>query len=201
MTATERQQHDRTPWAVIGSLLLVASLAGCYADRLPDEIEHLGVPRVEAITSEPIEPVTLRPMETVKIPLRLARNGNEGAIDISLSDLPRGIEKTVPAQMPDGQSEIEIELVGTSALGDKELTKQITVFLTMSGETLKQSFTLELPKVLRPAFVEPSPVFLQPGNTFDLVVPIERNGYAEPIELELLEVATGIDCSLPKKPV
>ena len=201
MTATERQQHNRTPWAVIGSLLLVASLAGCYADRLPDEIEHLGVPRVEAITIEPIEPVTLRPMETVKIPLRLARNGNEGAIDISLSDLPRGIEETVPAQMSEGQSEVEIELVGTSALGDKELTKQITLFLTMSGETLKQSFTLELPKVLRPAFVEPSPVFLQPGNTFDLVVPIERNGYAEPIELELLEVATGIDCSLPKKPV
>jgi len=76
------------------NFVLIVFVAGCYSDRLPEEIDHLGVPRVSALEVEAIASVTLRPTETVKIPLRINRNNNEGPIDVSLSKLPSGVEAT-----------------------------------------------------------------------------------------------------------
>ena len=182
-------------------LLFSISAVGCYSDRLPEEVQHLGVPRVEAIKIEPLEPVTLKPATSVKVPLRLARNGNEGPIDLSLSKIPEGVDVTLAEQMPAEQSEVEIELVGTAALGDRSSSATLTVFLTMGGSTLKVPLALELPAVARPTFVAPLPVFLQPGNEVDVQVPIERNGYAEPITLEPLAFPEGVTCTMPEEPV
>lgn len=183
------------------TVMLLASLTGCYADRLPEEVQHLGVARVSAIEVDPIESVTLEPTKTVKLPLRLKRNGNEGPIDISLSEFPTGITVTAPEQMAADASEVEIELAGDSTLGDSHLTQTITVFLTMEGETLKQTFELELPKVSRPTFVTPLPVFLQPGDTLSFQVPIERDGYGLPITLEPVEMPEGVTCTIPEEDI
>ena len=43
------------------NFVLIVFVAGCYSDRLPEEIDHLGVPRVSALEVEAIAPVTLRP--------------------------------------------------------------------------------------------------------------------------------------------
>lgn len=177
------------------------SAVGCYSDRLPEEVQHLGVPRVEAIKIDPLAPVTLKPTNSVKVPLRLARNGNEGPIDLSLSKIPAGVEITIAEQMPAEQSEVELELVGTPALGDRSSSETVTVFLTMGGSTLKVPLALELPEVARPTFVAPLPVFLQPGNEVDVQIPIERNGYAEPITLETLAFPEGVTCTIPEEPV
>ena len=84
------------------NFVLIVFVTGCYSDRLPEEIDHLGVPRVSALEVEAIPPVTLRPTETVKVPLRINRNNNEGPIDVSLSKLPSGVEATFEKQIPQG---------------------------------------------------------------------------------------------------
>lgn len=182
-------------------LLLLASISGCYADRLPEEVQHLGVARVSGIEIDPIAVVKLEPTQTIKLPLRLKRNGNEGPIDISLSPLPTGVEATFQEQMAKDASEVEIELAGDSSLGDSQQTETITIFLTMEGETREQTFELELPKVSRPIFVTPPPVFLQPGDSLTFQVPIERNGYGPPITVEPVELAEGVTCTVPEEPI
>jgi hypothetical protein len=198
---TSRFQGQETFWRYSFLFVLLVSVAGCYADRLPKEIQHIGVARVSAIKVDSIEPVTLKPTETATFPIKLARNGNEGPIDISLSKLPKGIKATVPEQMPADKSEVEIELVGDASLGDTHAADTITVFLTMSGETLEQSFKLQLPKVSRPAFVPPAPAFMQPGDAIDFQVPIDRNGYSLPISLEPIEMVEGVTCAIPEKAI
>ena len=89
-------------------LAMIVFVAGCYSDRLPEEIDYLGVPRVSALAVEAIPLVTLRPTETVKVPLRINRNNNEGPIDVSLSKLPSGVEATFEKQIPQGRNEAPI---------------------------------------------------------------------------------------------
>ena len=89
----------------------VAFMAGCYIDRLPEEVSFLGVPRVTAIEFEPIPLVTLRPTETVKVPLRINRNNNEGPIDVSLSKLPSGVEATFEKQIPQGKQNLRLNFL------------------------------------------------------------------------------------------
>ena len=184
-------------FACLGGLLL----AGCYADRLPEPVKHLGVPRIEAIEIEPLEPVSLKPGETATVTVRLKRNGNEGPIAVSLSKLPSGVELTHDKEIAADKSEAAISLVGSPALGDKTEQFTVTVTLTMAGETLEPTFSLTLPQVSRPVITTLPPVFLQPGDAIDLLVPIERNGYGEPLTLEPIEMPEGIVCTIPEKPI
>jgi hypothetical protein len=183
------------------SLVLVALIAGCYSDRLPEEIGHLGVARVTAIEIEPIPPVTLRPAETVKVPLRIKRNNNEGPIEVSLSKLPSGVEATYEKQIAAASSELEIELSGKQSLGDKQRTVTVTIAVSMSQDSLEQTFDIELPVVSRPSFGDMPPIFLQPGDTVNLRVPVARNGFAESFILEPVEYIQGVLCRLPSEPI
>ena len=133
-------------------VLIGVVVAGCYSDRLPEEIDHLGVPRVSALQVEPIPPVTLRPTETVKVPLRVNRNNNEGPIDVSLSKMPSGVEASFEKQIPDGKSELEIELSGNQSLGDRQRDVTITIALSMAQNSVEQTFDINLPIVSRPSF-------------------------------------------------
>ena len=182
-------------------VLIGVVVAGCYSDRLPEEIDHLGVPRVSALQVEPIPPVTLRPTETVKVPLRVNRNNNEGPIDVSLSKMPSGVEASFEKQIPDGKSELEIELSGNQSLGDRQRDVTITIALSMAQNSVEQTFDINLPIVSRPSFGRLPPVFLQPGDTVNLRVPIERNGFAEPLTLEPVEYTKGALCRLPSEPI
>ena len=197
--------HDRRttrwqPFAVCACLGLPL-LAGCYADRLPEPVKHLGVPRIEAIEIDPLEPVSLKPGETATIPVRLKRNGNEGPIAVSISTLPSGVELTCDKEIAADKSELAIGLAGNPELGDKEEQLTVTVTLTMAGETLEPTFSLTLPQVSRPVITTLPPVFLQPGDSVDLLVPIERNGYGEPLSLEPIELPEGVICTLPEEPI
>ena len=182
-------------------VLIGVVVAGCYSDRLPEEIDHLGVPRVSALQVEPIPPVTLRPTETVKVPLRVNRNNNEGPIDVSLSKMPSGVDVSFETQIPDGKSELEIELSGNQSLGDRQRDVTVTIALSMAQNSVEQTFDINLPIVSRPSFGALPPVFLQPGDTVNLRVPIERNGFAEPITLEAVEYTKGALCRLPSEPI
>ena len=181
--------------------VLIVFVAGCYSDRLPEEIDHLGVPRVSALAVEAIPPVTLRPTETVKVPLRINRNNNEGPIDVSLSKLPSGVEATFEKQIPQGKSELEIELSGNQSLGDQQRNVTVTIALSMAQSSVEQSFDIDLPVVSRPSFGAMPPVFLQPGDTVNLRVPVERNGFAESFTLEPIEYTQGALCRLPSEPI
>ncbi|MBT6054797.1 MAG: hypothetical protein HOH16_05120, partial [Planctomycetaceae bacterium] len=183
------------------ALVIVALTAGCYSDRLPEEIGHLGVARVTAIEIEPIPPVTLRPAETVKVPLRIKRNNNEGPIEVSLSKLPSGVGVTYEKQIVATSSELEIELSGKQSLGDKQRTVTVTIALSMSQDSLEQTFDIELPVVSRPSFGSMPPIFLQPGDTVNLRVPVARNGFAESFSLEPVEYTQGVLCRLPSEPI
>jgi hypothetical protein len=188
-------------WLLAGAVLVC--LTGCYADRLPEPVKQLGVPRIEAIEVQPLDPVSLEPGATATVPVRLKRNGNEGPIAVSLSQIPSGVEVTCAKEIPADKSELEISLVGGPALGDRDEQLTVTVMLTMAGATLEPSFSLTLPKVPRPVITTLPPVFLQPGNAVDLLVPIERNGYSEPLSLEPIELpeGEGIVCDLPEEPI
>ncbi|HBU38013.1 MAG TPA: hypothetical protein DEB70_09430 [Planctomycetaceae bacterium] len=181
--------------------MLIVFFAGCYSDRLPEEIDHLGVPRVSALAVEAIPLVTLRPTETVKIPLRINRNNNEGPIDVSLSKLPSGVKATFEKQIPQGKSELEIELSGNQSLGDQQRNETVTIALSMAQSSVEQSFDIDLPVVSRPSFGAMPPVFLQPGDTVNLRVPVERNGFAESFTLEPIEYTQGALCRLPSEPI
>ena len=182
-------------------LVLVALVAGCYSDRLPEELDHLGVPRVTALEIERIPPVILRPAEVVKVPLRIKRNNNEGPIEVSLSKLPSGVEATYEKQIAANSSELEIELAGKQSLGDSEQTVTVTVVLSMSQNSLEETFVIELPIVSRPAFGSMPPIFLQPGDTVNLRIPVARNGFAESFILESVEYTQGVLCRLPSEPI
>ncbi|MGI9454568.1 MAG: hypothetical protein ACR2NE_08385 [Pirellulales bacterium] len=182
-------------------LVMIVFVAGCYSDRLPEEIDHLGVPRVSALAVEAIPLVTLRPTETVKVPLRINRNNNEGPIDVSLSKLPSGVEATFEKQIPQGKSELEIELSGNQSLGDRQRNVTVTIALSMAQSSVEQPFDIDLPVVSRPSFGALPPVFLQPGDTVNLRMPVERNGFAESFTLEPIEYAQGALCRLPSEPI
>ena len=183
------------------NFVFIVFTSGCYSDRLPEEIDHLGVPRVSALQVEAIPPVTLRPTETVKVPLRINRNNNEGPIDVSLSKLPSGVEATFEKQIPDSKSELQIELSGNQSLGDKQRNVTVTIALSMAQDSAEQTFDIDLPVVSRPSFGAIPPVFLQPGDTVNLRVPVERNGFAESFTLEPVEYTQGALCSLPSEPI
>ena len=183
------------------NFVLIVFVAGCYSDRLPDQIEHLGVPRVSAIEVETIPPVTLRPTETVKVPLRINRNNNEGPIDVSLSKMPSGVEATFEKQIPQGKSELEIELTGNQSLGDRQRNATVTIALSMAQSSVEQLIDIDLPVVSRPSFGAMPPVFLQPGDTVNVRVPVERNGFAESFTLEPIEYTQGAMCHLPSEPI
>ncbi len=183
------------------SLVFIVFVAGCYSDRLPEEIDHLGVPRVSALQVEAIPPVTLRPTETVKVPLRINRNNNEGPIDVSLSKLPSGVEANFEKQIPENKSELQIELSGNQSLGDKQRKVTVTIALSMAQDSTEQTFDIDLPVVSRPSFGVIPPVFLQPGDTVNLRVPVERNGFAESFTLEPVEYSQGALCRLPTEPI
>lgn len=193
--------HSWAACAGLTACLVLPLLAGCYADRLPEPVQHLGVPRVAAIEVSPLPPVTLKPAATATVPVRLKRNGNEGPIAVSLSSLPAGVEATVAKEIAAEKSELELTLTGSPALGDREQTLEVTVTLTMAGETKQPTFSLTLPQVPRPVISTPPPVFLQPGDAVDLLVPIERNGYADPLSLEPIELPEGVICDLPEEPL
>ena len=182
-------------------LVLLALVAGCYSDRLPEELDHLGVPRVAALEIEPLSPVILRPAEIVKVPLRVKRNNNEGPIEVSLSKLPSGVGVTYEKQIAANSSELEIELSGKQSLGDRQRTVTVTVALSMSQNSLEQTFDIELPIVSRPSFGNMPPIFLQPGDTVNLRVPVARNGFAESFTLEPVEYTEGVLCRLPSDPI
>ena len=182
-------------------LAVIVFVAGCYSDRLPEEIDHLGVPRVSALAVEAIPLVTLRPTETVKVPLRINRNNNEGPIDVSLSKLPSGVEATFEKQIQQGKSELEIELSGNQSLGDRQRNVTVTIALSMAQSSVEQPFDIDLPVVSRPSFGALPPVFLQPGDTVNLRMPVERNGFAESFTLEPIEYAQGALCRLPSEPI
>ena len=124
------------------NVMFLVFVTGCYSDRLPEEIDHLGVPRVSALQVEAIPPVTLRPTETVKVPLRVNRNNNEGPIDVSLSKMPSGVEVSFEKQIPQDKSELEIELSGSQSLGDKQRNVTITIALSMAQSSVEQTLTL-----------------------------------------------------------
>ena len=183
------------------NFVLIVFVTGCYSDRLPEEIDHLGVPRVSALEVEAIPPVTLRPTETVKVPLRINRNNNEGPIDVSLSKLPSGVEAIFEKQIPQDKSELEIELSGNQSLGDQQRNVTVTIALSMAQNSVEQTFDIDLPVVSRPSFGAMPPVFLQPGDTVNLRVPVERNGFAESFTLEPVEYTQGALCRLPSEPI
>ena len=183
------------------NFVFIVFVSGCYSDRLPEEIDHLGVPRVSALEVDAIQPVTLRPTETVKVPLRINRNNNEGPIDVSLSKLPSGVEATFEKQIPDNKSELQIELSGDQSLGDKQRNVTVTIALSMAQDSAEQTFDINLPVVSRPSFGAIPPVFLQPGDTVNLRVPVERNGFAESFTLEPVEYTQGALCRLPSEPI
>lgn len=182
-------------------VVMIFFVAGCYSDRLPEQIDHLGVPRVSALAVEAIPLVTLRPTETVKVPLRINRNNNEGPIDVSLSKLPSGVEATFEKQIPQGKSELEIELSGNQSLGDRQRNVTVTIALSMAQSSVEQPFDIDLPVVSRPSFGALPPIFLQPGDTVNLRVPVERNGFAESFTLEPIEYTQGALCRLPGEPI
>ena len=183
------------------NVVCIVFVAGCYSDRLPEEIDHLGVPRVSALQVEAIPPVTLRPTETVKVPLRINRNNNEGPIDVSLSKIPSGVEVTFEKQIPENKSELEIELSGNQSLGDRQRNVTVTIALSMAQSSVEQPFDIDLPVVSRPSFGAMPPVFLQPGDTVNLRVPVERNGFAESFTLDPVEYTQGALCRLPSEPI
>jgi len=183
------------------NVMFLVFVTGCYSDRLPEEIDHLGVPRVSALQVEAIPPVTLRPTETVKVPLRINRNNNEGPIDVSLSKMPSGVEVSFEKQIPQDKSELEIELSGSQSLGDKQRNVTITIALSMAQSSVEQTFDIDLPVVSRPSFGAMPPVFLQPGDTVNLRVPVERNGFSESFTLDPIEYTQGASCSLPSGPI
>ena len=181
--------------------LILSLIAGCYADQLPREMRHLGVPRVEAIEVQLLERVTLTPGATVQLPLQLKRNGNEGPITVSLPELPAGVEASFKPEIAAGLSEVEIVLTGSPTLGDREITREVSVCLTMDGQSIDASFSLNLPRVPRPVIEPLSAVFLQPGDAIDLLVPVTRNGYADPLVFAPPAVPAGVVCRLPEKPL
>ncbi|MCP4295292.1 MAG: hypothetical protein GY786_06775, partial [Proteobacteria bacterium] len=121
----------------------VIFMSGCYVDRLPRGASFLGVPRVSALQVEAIPPVTLRPTETVKVPLRINRNNNEGPIDVSLSKLPSGVEAYFKKQIPENKSELQIELSGNQSLGDKQRKVTVTIALSMAQDSTEQTFDID----------------------------------------------------------
>ncbi|SVE17403.1 uncharacterized protein METZ01_LOCUS470257, partial [marine metagenome] len=97
--------------------------------------------------------------------------------------------------------ELQTELSGNQSLGDKQRNVTVTIALSMAQDSAEQTFDIDLPVVSRPSFGAIAPVFLQPGDTVNLRVPVERNGFAESFTLEPVEYTQGALCSLPSEPI
>ena len=160
-------------------------LAGCGGEPPPPPVvETPTEPTPEPIELGSLSPVELLPAGTVKTKLAVERRGNQGKIEIAVTELPQGVTAVAKPIPPDASSG-ELELKATAALGDKEIVADAKVSVTVGGVEASQPLQVRVKQVSRPAFGKPPTVVLQPGGTAAVKIPLQKNGYAGKLPLTL----------------
>ncbi|MCS7238850.1 MAG: terpene cyclase/mutase family protein [Thermoguttaceae bacterium] len=129
-------------------------------------------------------PVSLDPGQKTKVAVKVDRAGNQGPIDLAISDAPDGVKVTV-SQIPDGESDGTLEIAVDEKLGDQELKARLKVTAKLGELSAEQPLELTVRKINLPTFSPVQDVVLFPATPVDLRISVERSGFAGPIPLTI----------------
>ncbi len=173
------------PVVLVAVAAIAVSFSGCGQSPAPivqEPAKPATPPPPKPIALGALNPVAVDPGGTAAVKLQVERNGNEGPIQVQLSGSPEGITAKAAA-IPAGQSAGQLELLAAEKLGDNELQTRLTVSVKVGELRAEQPLALTVNKVKLPTLVPVPDVVLQPGQTKEVDVAVQRNGYQGPLKL------------------
>ncbi len=153
-------------------------------------VEELKFPRM----AKEIGEVTLAPGKQRLIEIEIDRQGNDDSLTVRVEGLPPGVEQHAAPARPPGRV-IVLQLKATADAGEKS---EFVVVALMAGrhEVARQTIKVT---VRRPALKEDvsigiavAAVAMKAGETKDVPLTLERNGYTGAVELELRGLPRGV---------
>lgn len=192
---------------VIGAALCAALSAGCGDDQ-PEPVAAAPAavapsppepppapPRPEPIGLAELPPVTLETGGQTTIELKIDRGGNKGPAKVEVGAVPEGIT-VKSADLAEDESEGQIELTASPAVGDTELVTTLDVAVTIGTQTARSKLALHVPQLKLPSFLPAAEVLLQPGASRTVDVEIRRDGYEGPVNLRVEQAPAKVTCQL-----
>lgn len=148
----------------------------------------LTIPQVALPKFGQVKPVLLQPGSRASLELPVERGGFQGALDLAVENLPKGVSAKV-ARLEANQNAAKLELAAASDAPDSKQPVRVV------GTVLGRSVSVEVPvEVNRTPFrVQAFRVItLRPGEKQKIELPIERRGYQGPLEIASLGLPEGI---------
>jgi hypothetical protein len=142
-----------------------------------------------------IKPITLHPTEQASVALKLARNGNEGVIEVIVEGAPEGIAAAA-AKIPEDKSEGQLQLTAAATLGDEALEAQLQVIAKIGDLKAERILRVSVPKVNLPSFQPVAEVVLQPGTSARVRLTMDRKGFTGPLNLAPEGVPAKVTCKV-----
>lgn len=144
----------------------------------------------------PIEPVRVGRGESVKIPVELQRNGNQGFIEITVDSPPAGLTAepvSIAADATGGELLVKVD----ESLGDDEYALTVPVTAIVNGVSTQGTFQVVVPRFEPPAFRIADGILFVPGVARTVELRCDRNGFRGPLEVAIGEnPPAGVACEI-----
>lgn len=187
---------------ILASPFALVFLTGCGSSEppvveapQPEPEPEPEPPKPQPISLADFEAITLEPGAQAKVELKVERNENQGPIKVELGELPKGITVEAP-EIPDGKSSGEMTVKAAESLGDELLAQSIKVTASIGEQTASQLIAIKVPKLNLPTVLPMSAVLLQPGQSTDVDVKLNRNGFQGAVPLRIEGAPAKVECKL-----
>lgn len=136
-------------------------------------------------------PTLLQPGASKTAEVKIDRNGYTGPLELTLENLPAKVTGTVESVAAD-KSTAKLEL---NAAGDAQnVTQPARVVVKLYGRTVAADVPIQVDRT--PYKVESfKAVSIKPGETKEIKIPIQRNSYTGPLDLNMADLPEGITVS------
>ncbi len=142
-----------------------------------------------------LSPLSVDPGQTVSVPIKVDRAGNQGPIDVAVSGAPEGVTITA-RQISAEESEGHLEIRVDERLGDQEQRADLKVTVKLGDLTAEQTLPLTIRKVTLPSFSPVSDLTLFPGSPVTVKVSVDRSGFEGTIPLRVEGVPPKIKATI-----
>lgn len=152
---------------------------------------RITVNKVKLPSFQPVAELILQPGKTKTVDLAVERNGYEGPLELSVSELPEKVSAKVENVAADASA---TKVTITAAADAPEGSKTIGVATKLYGRAVEGKVPINVDK--RPYQVQSFMVVtLKPGESKRVEVPVERRSYKGPLSLEVAGLPEGVTAS------
>jgi hypothetical protein len=193
-------------WAALcGCLLGALGSTGCE-QQPPAEAKAVAPPAAPPPPVPPPPPsppmvnainnVVCKPGETASVPVEIFRNGNEGVVELSVNNPPKGISAK-RTSIPADSSSCQLEVRAADTLGEEEVQVTVPLTVIVNGSSVEATFQVTVPQYEPPQFRLDEGLILVQGSTRDVTVHRGRQGYQGGVDLAIgEEVPEGVSCDV-----